>query len=184
MDGATFDVLAKSLTAATSRRRTLTGLLVGTLGLLGLADPDEAWSAKSGTCKPKCGECENCDKGTCKKTNNGKKCKKGKCTPKANGTACSGDGTCQGGVCSVSFCTGKNSCAAGNAPTTCQASGPNQCLCTVTDTGAPFCALIGVVTVTDCPANPCPAGETCINANGGNCGRGGTQCAQPCPNPL
>lgn len=101
MDGNRFDALAKTLIAATSRRRTLSGLLGGTLGLLGLADPDGAWSAKSGRCKKKCDECEKCQKGKCRKTKSGKKrCKKGKCQPKANGTPCfEATGACQNGRC-------------------------------------------------------------------------------------
>src|SRR5688500_10903147 len=80
MDGNRFDALTKSLIAATSRRRTLGGLVAGTLALLGLADPEEAWSAKSGKCKPKCDKCERCKKGKCRRTNDGKKrCRKGKC---------------------------------------------------------------------------------------------------------
>lgn len=35
MDGSTFDHLTRTLTAAGSRRRTLGGVLAGTLGLLG-----------------------------------------------------------------------------------------------------------------------------------------------------
>ncbi len=39
-------------------------LLGGALGVLGLAGTD---AAKSGKCKPKCGPCATCAKGTCKK---------------------------------------------------------------------------------------------------------------------
>ena len=89
MDGNRFDAIAKTLIAATSRRRTLGGLLGGTLGLLGLADPEEAWSAKSGRCKPKCDKCERCEKGKCRRTKSGKKrCKKGKCVLQPGAPRC------------------------------------------------------------------------------------------------
>ena len=93
MDADRFDTLARSLTAVGSRRRTLAAL-----GLLGLADPDEAAAAKTGKCKPTCGECEKCKKGDCDKKDGKKVCKKGKCQAKANGTPCSA-GTCQGRRC-------------------------------------------------------------------------------------
>ena len=106
MDGARFDALAKTLVAATNRRRTLGGLVAGTLALLGLADPEEAWSAKSGKCKPKCDNCERCKKGKCRTNNQGKKvCKKGKCKPKKGLVNCASTGqvrnevTC--GCCTV-----------------------------------------------------------------------------------
>ena len=58
MDADRFDSLARSLTAAGSRRRALAAALSGALGLLGLAHPDDVAAAKSGKCKPKCGECK------------------------------------------------------------------------------------------------------------------------------
>lgn len=107
MDGNRFDALAKTLIAATSRRRTLGGLLGGTLGLLGLAHPAEVWSAKSGKCKKACDpDCEFCKEGKCrnKKKKNGKTvkvCKRGKCKPKPNETQCAAPagGICQDGAC-------------------------------------------------------------------------------------
>ena len=99
MDGARFDTLARSLTAAGSRRRALATALSSALGILGLARSDEA--AAGGKCKPACTECESCKKGKCHKTKHGKVCKKGKCQAKTAGTACTAPagGTCQSGTC-------------------------------------------------------------------------------------
>src|SRR4051812_11468688 len=96
MDATRFDTLARSLAAAGSRRRTLTTALGGALSLLSLANLGEV--AAEGACKPACGECQTCKKGSCHKTKHGKKCKKGTCQAKPPGTGCS-SGTCQSGVC-------------------------------------------------------------------------------------
>jgi hypothetical protein len=87
MDADRFDTLTRSLTAGGSRRRAMAAGLGSALSLLGLAHSDET-GAKSGKCKPACGECAKCDKGRCQKKNGTKRCKKGKCKPKADGTAC------------------------------------------------------------------------------------------------
>src|SRR5687768_15030084 len=88
MDTARFDTLIRSLHDARSRRSTLAIVLGGALGLLGLAQPNDA-AAKSGTCKPKCGECKTCKKGNCTKKDGKTVCKKGKCQATALGTTCS-----------------------------------------------------------------------------------------------
>jgi hypothetical protein len=81
MDGFHFDALARSLTTAGSRRRALTGLLLGSLGLLDA----RAEAAKS-----------------CKKIKNKqkrKKCRaKARCVPRCAGKPCGSDDGC-GGVC-------------------------------------------------------------------------------------
>jgi hypothetical protein len=80
MDGFAFDALTRSLTSAGSRRRALTGLVSGTLGLiLGASVIDEA------AAKKKCPPCKKRKDGKCKKK-------------KPEGTACAG-GTCRGGSC-------------------------------------------------------------------------------------
>jgi hypothetical protein len=120
MDGNRFDALVKTLIAGTNRRRTLSALLGGTLGLLGLADPDEVWSAKSGKCKQECDPlCEFCKEGRCrtKKKRNGKKvkvCKRGKCKPKSNETRCAAPagGICQNGACACP--NGTEACGGGS----------------------------------------------------------------------
>src|SRR5687768_14657954 len=57
MDDSRFDALARSLGTAGSRRRALSGLLAGTLGILGWHDSDEiaAHNLKA-KCKKKSGE--------------------------------------------------------------------------------------------------------------------------------
>jgi hypothetical protein len=74
MDDSRFDTLTRSLTTAGSRRRALTTVLGGALGLVAAASLDDA-VAKKKPCPP------------CKKR------KKGKCKAKLpDGTACSGGG--------------------------------------------------------------------------------------------
>jgi hypothetical protein len=99
MDPNRHHALASSLAVAGSRRHALTASLASVLGFLGLARPVPTFAA--GKCKPTCGECQRCKKGTCHKTKHGKKrCKKGTCQAKSDGTGCS-IGTCQGGTCAT-----------------------------------------------------------------------------------
>ena len=79
MDQSRFDALARSLTTAGSRRRALTSLLAGILGLLGSRTDDAR--AKKKPCPP----CKKRKAGKCKKT-------------LPDGTACAG-GMCQSGSC-------------------------------------------------------------------------------------
>jgi hypothetical protein len=187
MDADRFDTLSRTLSATPSRRAAFRLLGALSLGLVARIRPEPA-EAKSGKCKPKCGECERCKRGDCDKKNGKTRCQKGKCKPKANGLTCDGGGTCQKGRCVVPFCAGRNSCQDGNAITTCQAGGGALCFCTaIADTGAPFCALNDSGTGEDCLVTPCPAGQTCVDFAGGGCTdnpMGGTACALPCPNPL
>jgi hypothetical protein len=80
MDGFAFDALTRSLTSAGSRRRALTGLVSGTLGLILAASVIDEAAAKK-----KCPPCKKRKKGKCKKK-------------QPDGTACAG-GTCRGGSC-------------------------------------------------------------------------------------
>jgi hypothetical protein len=99
MDGSRFDALSRALTATGSRRLTLVALLGGIAGFQGLSDARAR--GKSGTCKPRCNECERCDKGPCRRRNGKKHCHKGKCKPKPAGTLCAAfpGGVCQNGTC-------------------------------------------------------------------------------------
>ncbi len=84
MDPQRFDTLARSLTAAGSRRRALAAILGGALGLsLGATSIEEAAARKKKPCPP------------CKKRNRQGKCKK----KLPDGTACEGGRTCQNGSC-------------------------------------------------------------------------------------
>src|SRR5829696_6721732 len=98
MDAGRFDALSRSLAAVGSRRRALATVFSGALGVLGLAEADEATAANSGKCRRRAGECERCDRGKCQHKNGKKSCKAGKIKPKAAGTPCS-VGTCQSGAC-------------------------------------------------------------------------------------
>ena len=125
MEDTRFDAIAKALGSAASRRLTLSALLSGALGRLGLAETE---AAKSGKCKPTCDECQKCDKGTCRKNKNGtKKCKKGKCKPTNEGITCQNNPCkeCQNGACSNrpndTTCDGAGKCRNGtcNQPPSC-----------------------------------------------------------------
>ena len=99
MDENRFDDMAKTLGAQTTRRLTAGALLAGALGVLGVAETE---AARSGKCKPKCGECERCNRGSCRRNRRGRKrCNKGNCQSLANGGACpvTSGGICQNGVC-------------------------------------------------------------------------------------
>jgi hypothetical protein len=162
-----FDALARTLTSAGSRRRAVTGLLSSTLGLvMGASLLEEAEGKKKKTCSP------------CKKRKRGK-CKR----KKPDGTTCPDFGTCQGGRCRVPFCSGKNYCPITATPPECQASGA-QCVCVVTSTGAPFCALTtSLQQAADCGSCPLQS-HTCLNVAGCPVAVGEVGCGTPCPDPL
>jgi hypothetical protein len=98
MDADRFDALARSLTAAGSRRRALAATLGMALSALNLTGPDSSAAGNSGKCQRQPNECETCAKGKCRRKNGKKICKAGKIQPKAEGMACSG-GSCQNGQC-------------------------------------------------------------------------------------
>ena len=162
MDADRFDALTRSLTAAGSRRRALATALSGALGLLGLAGPDEAAAAKSGKCKPPCGECATCKRGDCKKKQGRKKrCKRGKCQPLREGTPCT-NGTCQSGSCIAAVLP----CPQGL--TVCSGS------CVDTRTAQANCGGCGIVCG---PRQTCCGGDcVSLNTNRRNCGACGNVC--------
>lgn len=103
MNSQTFDAVVRRLPEATSRRnitrigsRALRAAILARIGL----PSAEVFAARSGTCKKPCGECEQCDKGTCRKKNGRKRCKRGRCTPKPDFIACS-FGFCFEGACTA-----------------------------------------------------------------------------------
>jgi hypothetical protein len=59
--------------------------------------------ATSGACRPACGACQTCQRGTCRRKNGRKRCSRGRCLAASTGTACTlssgGSGTCQNGAC-------------------------------------------------------------------------------------
>jgi hypothetical protein len=98
MNADRFAALSRSLTAVGTRRRALGVTLSGVLGVLGLANPDEAGAARSPRCRREPGECERCQRGRCERKDGEKRCKAGKIKPKPFGTPCTG-GSCQNGQC-------------------------------------------------------------------------------------
>jgi hypothetical protein len=188
MDADRFDALSRALIAAGSRRGALAAALSGGLALLGLAHPDDAAAAKSGKCKPKCGECEKCDKGKCERKNGKKKCKQGKCKARAAGTPCTAfaGGQCQNGSCFpvstcpatiTSLCTPGTECASGS-----------DCFCARSAEGNVLCLQNEVLGPTPPPCRTsadCPRGEACVDF--GECGpfpAGSKTCMAPCATPT
>lgn len=84
MDAKKFDTITKAMQTASSRRQTLTTLLAGALGLVGLAEVAAKKDKKSDKkCPP------------CRKKKNGH-CNKGR---KPDGTPCGPDKICLSGKC-------------------------------------------------------------------------------------
>jgi hypothetical protein len=131
MEDIPYDAVVRKCGAVTTRRLTVGALLAGALGRLGLGEVNAkrgkrkntngrdgqtrmgdatgrgsraAAAAKSGSCTPGCGACQQCKQGKCRKTNSGRKrCQMGMCLAAGTGTACTpatgGSGTCQAGSC-------------------------------------------------------------------------------------
>jgi hypothetical protein len=133
MDGSTFDRLTRSLGTAGSRRRVLTGLLAGTVGLLNAQTEQAAAKKKCPPCKKrKAGKCKAkkpdgtaCAGGSCRSG----QCvaatappPPGPCDGKADDTACNGDGKCLNGVCNPRpecKASGAGGCNSSNFPSNC-----------------------------------------------------------------
>ena len=177
MDPDRFDTVTRFLTRAGSRRRAIAVALSAALGLGAIARPEDAPAAKSGKCKPKCGECERCKRGDCDKRDGKTRCQKGKCKAKGDGTPC-GAGTCQGGRCvATPVCSGQpNGTACGERA----AGDPLRCCDGVCP--APTCRARGTAcapgeTRTDCAFACCSLGVTCINDD---CRCGGAASGKVC----
>jgi hypothetical protein len=176
MENSTFDAWTKAFAKLTNRRLTIGALLSGALTHRGLAEA----GAKQGkhangrastggrnvvaegkkTCNPACGECQTCQKGSCKKKKNGKKkCKPGTCKPLANGLACGNTfcRQCQSGQCVAvadgTACENGNSCHSGS------------CACPTGTGGFPACTATQVCHVSGPGTNVCFPKSTCpVNA--------------------
>jgi hypothetical protein len=142
MDGSHFDALTRTLTTGGSRRRALTGLVGGTLGLFAASVEETAAKncnkfknkAKRKQClkKAKVRSCTpNCDRKICGSDGCGGSC----------GT-CAGNEACQNGRCvCVPACGGKecgddgcgDSCGSCSAPLTCPDGGLCSCPLNVPD---------------------------------------------------
>ena len=103
MDTQRLDAVVRRLPVSMPRRGFFRigtySLAASVLTRFGLSS-SAVFGAKSGRCKTPCGECELCDRGTCRKRKNGeKRCKPGACRPRANSTSCSFGGVCFEGAC-------------------------------------------------------------------------------------
>jgi hypothetical protein len=157
-----FDPIIKALDPLTTRRLTLGVLIGGALGRLGLADSEARGS--SGKCKPKCNECEKCDKGSCKRKNGERHCHKGKCKPKAAGTPCAAfpGGACQNGTC-VNLKADETNCGSlGKACRPTQVCEAGSCFPRSTCPANPtaYCRILF--------ATPCGLGCSCGQSTEGN----------------
>lgn len=161
MDADRFDTVARFLSTAGSRRRTLAVALSGGLGLLGLAHADDAVAARSGRCRPRCGPCEQCQRGDCKRKNGKKRCKRGKCKPRQDLVNCPPGQVRNPITCGCCQVLGE----------TCPATGSNNCCSGRCDVG--LCESGG-------GGAPCTFGEQC---GSGVCRGGACACSalrEPC----
>ena len=172
MDADKFDALMHQVLDDASRRGVIRAgigaLSALALMIIELGGGNDA-AADSGRCKKRCGECQRCEKGKCRRTSRGKRCKSGKCRPKGNGTPCA-CGTCQSGFCALTPPTSPPTCPP-ERPAAC----PNGGCC---PSAFPLC----------CPASPRTTGATCNAAGrtccpeergGGSCGSNRPQCCPP-----
>jgi hypothetical protein len=177
MDGSRFDALARSLTTARSRRRALTGLVGGTLSLLGVAEiagrhkkkkkrhssspPPSPPPPPSPTCTPNCA---------------GKVCGDDGCGGSC-GVACTGGNTCHNGTCvcfpGTTACPANQVCLSnGTCATVCQTDGNCNADCTCNGfpsaEGPRYCTAdttCGDVPQVCTTANDCPRGQACQGTN-------------------
>ena len=154
MDDTRFDATVKALSSLVTRRLTLGALLGGVLGRLRLVTTEA--KSSSGKCKPRCDECEKCDKGACQRKNSKKRCQKGKCKPRSDGRPCTrfAAGFCVNGRCINSqtdeancgslgtVCGPTQVCQDGScfSSSTCPATVAGFCSGTPTSCGSPVCA--------------------------------------------
>jgi len=145
MDGERFDAIARGVFSQITRRRAIGGLTGGALVTIGLADPEEAYTAKSKKCKGGCDVCEKCNKGSCRRNNKGKKvCKPGKCQTDT-GAICTAT---EGGLTFTATCQSDERCCL-PSNSSCSALCPNSALpcpaccntfCNVIIPGGALCA--------------------------------------------
>jgi hypothetical protein len=165
MESSRFDTMTRALSAAGSRRRALAAALGGSLSLLGAVLPDDVAAAKSGKCRPKCGECEKCKKGACRRR--GKRvCKRGKCRARVDGSPCS-TGSCQGGVCNhlAGTCTPTqvDDCELTDNFELAACNSNPLCFCFTTTRNARFCAEENYCPVGGCAEDAdCPGDDACV----------------------
>ncbi len=200
MDGFAFDALTRTLTTAGSRRRALTGLVSGTLGLaLGASFIEDAAAKKKKPCPPckkrKKGKCKPKSAGTPCKAFAGGVCQNGACINLqgdetncgALGTTCGPTQVCQAGSCfPVSICSASTTelCPGGAAV----ACGPS-CACDRSTEGNVVCVSssgLSCATLTPCTSSAtCGAGSACVAIGPSCCAEGPAHaCLARCPVPT
>ena len=184
MEDTRFDAIVKAVGSLTTRRLTIGALLGGALGRLGLTGTEAKMS--SGKCKPKCGACERCQKGNCKRKNGKKRCHKGKCK-----STCGSTQVCQSGSCfprstcpatATTFCPIGSGTACGSPACFCGQSTEGNIVC-VTLAGSTCPPSVPAGTARPCASSAtCPSGSACINTSG-CCGVDVRVCVPQCPTP-
>jgi hypothetical protein len=173
VDTRRFDALARALFFVGPRRRAIAVVLSGGLGLLGLAQPDDAAAARSGRCKPKCAPCEKCQRGDCKRKDGKRRCSRGKCKPRKDLIDCPAGtvrnlATC--GCCQVAGKTcpfdGVNNCCSGLCPGgTCESKVSGDRCTFAAECGSGVCS--GGVCACSALRQPCFQNGDCCDATTG-----------------
>jgi hypothetical protein len=185
MDGAQFDALARALGDARSRRAVLSGLLAGTLGMLGWATTQDTAAknckkiknkakrkkclaqAKDATPPPSCADGQRLCGGACIPSNQccadgdcrgGNVCRNGACRCPDLLKDC-GDGICRQ-CCVAADCVDPEGEPVAEVPV-CAAGG--TCTCPATSQYCPVSRECGAC----CQDSQCPAGANCIKIGAG-----------------
>jgi hypothetical protein len=173
MDPTRFDRLARTLSAAGSRRVALRALLAGATAALGLAGGQRVSAQSCAASGERCGRSTDlpCCSGWCKRKHGSRK----KFCRQADDQ----------GVCTVD----QNICGTSSFPCGFDDRG-NICVCFLTTTGRSFCGL-GGISADDCDCTSdkacvtrLGAGAKCVQANAAcGCATSTTACLGPCPKP-
>jgi hypothetical protein len=179
MDADRFDTLARSLTAARSRRGALAAALAGVLGTRGLNSGEAkkkkcppCKKRKQGKCKKKkpdgspcpggtCdgGRCATCSDGVKNGTETGIDCG-GSCPRCATGQSCTSPNDC-----ASAFCSG-GTCQTCTFPDVCGFDADGTCNCQQSHPDGSFVCVKNNATAPGCDVAPCPAGTICTNTVG------------------
>jgi hypothetical protein len=172
MHGDRFDVVTRALSLPGSRRRAI-ATLAGLLTLVHSGEIHEIRAARTGRCRARCGECQRCDRGPCRRAKSGReRCRAGVCRPGPNGVPCGNGGKqCQQGRCVCP--SGTRECGG-----TCVdlLSDENHCGECNQRCAAGTACLNGACFTTNC-ASPSPPGNcTGASCSGQTCTPPGTNC--------
>jgi hypothetical protein len=197
MDGLRFDTITRSLSQPNSRRRILSGLAAGILGLVSTRGAETASCRAAGSV---CREHSNCCSGSCGKDARGRLrcqcqgpsdcppartcqqalCSGGGCVtaPLADGTACTantgGSGTCVSGSCidrQGTCSVGADMCA-GSGGSGCNGTTNGICFCATTAEGTTACVSNDPSTICGTCVTSADCGDeaVCVRDTGTGCG--------------